>query len=75
MTREKLKNAQRAAPFRPFTIRTADGSAFEVPHPDFLSISPSDRTVIVHDKKGGFSILDMLLMTEIEFNPPSAMSA
>ena len=39
---------------------------FPIPHPDFLSMSPTGRTVIIYQENDDFSILDLLLMTEIE---------
>lgn len=71
MTIQQLRAAHRAAPFRPFSIHMADGRVFPVPHPDFLSMSPSGRTVIVYQEGEDFSILDLLLMTEIEMSPVS----
>ena len=52
-------------PFRAFTIRMADGRAFEVPHRDFVAMSPTGRTVIVYQENENFSVLDLLLMTEL----------
>lgn len=69
MTIQQLRAAHRAIPFRPFTIHTADVRAFRVPHPDFLSMSPSGRTVIIYQEDDSFSIVDLLLMTEIEMSP------
>lgn len=66
MTVEQLRNVHRAQPFRPFTIHMGDGRAFLVRHPDFLSHSPSGRTVIVHQDDESFSVLDLLLVTELE---------
>lgn len=67
MTLEQLRALHQAAPFRPFTIHTADGRQFHVPHSEFLSHSRSGRTVVVHDGEGdGFSILDLLLITELQ---------
>ena len=66
MTIEQLRNIHRATPFRPFTIHMGDGRTFLVKGRDFLSHSPSGRTVIVHVDDDNFSILDLLLMTEIE---------
>jgi hypothetical protein len=71
MTSQQLRAAHQAAPFRPFVIHMADGRSFSIPHPDFLSISPAGTTVIVYQDGEEFSILDMLLMTEIEMNPAS----
>jgi len=66
MTIEQLKAAHRSTPFRPFTIRMADGRMFPIPHPDFMWMSPSSRTVIVVRDDDSFSILDLLQMTEMQ---------
>jgi len=71
MTTQQLRAAHRATPFRPFTIHMADGRSFSVPHPDFLSMSPTGRTVIVYQEGDAFNIVDLLLMTEIEMSPAS----
>jgi len=44
----------------------ADGRMLHVPHRDFLSHSPTGRTVIVYGEDDDFSILDVLMITEIE---------
>ncbi len=66
MTIQQLRAVHRAMPFSPFTVHMADGRAFDVPHPDFLSMSPTGRTVIIYQQDDEFSILDLLLMTEIK---------
>ncbi len=71
MTIQQLRAAHRATPFKSFTVHMADGRSFNVPHPDFLFMSPSGRTVIIHQEDEEFNILDLLLMTEIEMNPTS----
>jgi hypothetical protein len=73
MTIQQLRAAHRATPFRPFTIHMADDRTFHVPHPDFLSMSQTGRTVIIYQQDDEFSILDLLLMTEIQMtrNTPS----
>jgi hypothetical protein len=75
MTLEQLRNVHRAQPFRPFTIHMGDGRSFHVEHPDFLSRSESGRTIIVHEKDDRFSVLDLLLMTELEVHPPTRPEA
>ena len=75
MTIERLRNVHRAAPFRPFTIHMGDGRAFLVRGRDSLSHSPSGRTVIVHLDDETFSVLDLLLMTELEVHAPSSPPA
>lgn len=71
MTIHQLRAAHGAAPFRPFTLHMADGRSFHVPHPDFLSMSPTGKTVIVYKEDDNFSILDLLRLTEIEVAPAS----
>jgi hypothetical protein len=75
VTVQQLRGAHHATPFRPFTIHMADGRTFDVPHPDFLSMSPSGRTVIIYHGDEHFSILDLLLMTEIEMKSTSSSPA
>ena len=66
MTTEQFRSEMRRQPFQPFTIRMADGRALEVAHPEFASLSPSGRTAIVYQADDYHSVLDLLLMTEIE---------
>jgi hypothetical protein len=68
MTIEQLRNVHQAQPFRPFTIHLADGRQVHVPHNEFLSYSSSGRTIIAHQPDDSFSILDLLLVTELEVN-------
>ncbi len=70
MTIEQLRNVDQARPFRPFTIHMADGRALHVPHSEFLSHSPSGRTVIVYHDDEKFSIVDLLLVNQVEVNGP-----
>jgi hypothetical protein len=72
MTVEQLNNVHHARPFRRFTIHMGDGRAFVVKHPDFISRSPSGRTVIVHGDDDSFSILDLLLVTELQVHASDA---
>jgi len=66
MTVDQVKNVLEAQPFAPFTIHMGDGRTFLVKHRDFISRSPSGRTLIVHGDDDSFSILDLLLVTELE---------
>jgi hypothetical protein len=71
MTTEQLRNAHKTRPFQPFTIRMADGRTFFIPHQDFMSVSPSGRTAVIYNEDDSASIVDLLLMTEIELSPPT----
>ncbi|MBX7075058.1 MAG: hypothetical protein K1X71_18095 [Pirellulales bacterium] len=70
MTIQQLKAIHDAQPFTPFVLHTADGRFFPVPHRDFLSHSPGGRTLVVYRDDESFSILDLLLVTEIEVPRP-----
>ena len=65
MTIEQLRATREAHPFRPFTIHLADGRSYRVPHRDYVSMSPTGRTVIVYEPDDSYRILDLLLVTEL----------
>ena len=44
--------------FKPFLLRTSDGREYDVPHPEFIMVSP--REVAVVDKDGYIDTLDPL---------------
>jgi hypothetical protein len=75
MTVEQLRRTLHASPFQPFTIRMAYGRKFPIPHPDFLALSPTGRTAAIYDSEGLASIVDLLLMTELELTPSPAPHA
>ena len=66
MTVDQFRAALHRVPFSPFTIRMADGRAIDVPHPDFVAHVPTGRTVIVVHPNESHSVLDLLLMSELE---------
>lgn len=66
MKAEDIRTVHDAVPFRPFNLVLADGRAFRVPHPDFLSISPKGTALALWEEDGGIgSYLDTALITEI----------
>jgi hypothetical protein len=66
MTVEQLRKLHQARPFRPFTIHLANGGQVQVTHNEFLSHSPSGRTVIVHHGEEDYSVIDLLLVTRLQ---------
>jgi hypothetical protein len=70
MTAEQLRTTLHARLFQPFTIRMADGKQLVVPQPEYCSISPTGRTAVVFHFNGAASIVDLLLMTELELSIP-----
>jgi len=70
MTIEQLRRLHQATPFQPFTIYLADGRSFFIPHREFLSHTPSGRTVVVTNPDETVDILDLLLVTDLKVHPP-----
>ena len=68
MTSDLLRAAIRARPFVPFTILMGDGREHRVPHPEFLSMSRSGRLAYLVNEDDTWSVLDLLLMTELRLD-------
>ena len=66
MTIEQLKKMHQAQPFKPFDIHLADGRSIPVNHPEFLSQSPSGRTIGVAVEEDAIEIIDLLLVTSLK---------
>lgn len=69
MTIEQLRTAYQAEPFQPFVLHLADGRAISVRHREFMLFSPSGRTVIVSQPDDSWNVIDLLLVTDLEFKP------
>jgi hypothetical protein len=69
VTIEQLRNVYNAQPFRPFILHLADGRQILVVHREFIAFSPSGRTVVVYQPDESFNIVDLLLVTDLEFRP------
>jgi hypothetical protein len=77
---EELKRAKDERPFRPFSIRMADGRKVPVTHPDAIAWE-ADRddetgettapfTAVCIVPGGGWVIIELALITALEFRPP-----
>lgn len=68
MTIQQLKKALAPNTFKPFTIRLTDGQAFHVKHPEWVYIAPTaERTFIMADEDGSYFVIDLLLVTTLDF--------
>lgn len=65
MTHERIRELLHAAPFVPFAVQLANGRTFPVPHPDFVSISPTGRTMVIHTEDDHLEIVDVMLVTNL----------
>ena len=64
MTTEALREAIRTR--RPFSITMADGRTLEVPHAEFIAISPSGRILYIAKDNDQLEALDVLLITGVQ---------
>jgi hypothetical protein len=62
MVIQSLREFNRAVPFVPYEIHTMRGERYEVPHPDFILISPRGSFVIVTDAEERPHHLNALLI-------------
>lgn len=75
MTIEQIRAAYNSQPFRPFSLRLADGRAIPVQHREFMLTVPSGRTIVVCQPDDTVNIIDLLLVTDLEFKPNGATVA
>ena len=69
MTIEQLRNAYEMKPFRSFVIHLADGREIAVLSREFIMTVPSGRTIVVAQPDDSVNIIDLLLITDLEFKP------
>ncbi len=65
-----MRQMWKAVPFRPFVIQMNDGRKFNVPHPDFLSISPKGTEVLVYDRNEASHFISPLLIASVTPQAP-----
>ena len=61
MTRSEILAAIESG--KAFSLLTADGKEYDVPHRDYISLPPKGASVIVYRDDGFFHILSFLTMT------------
>lgn len=66
MTLEVFLEAMTRTPFQPFVIHMADGRSLAVLSREFIMRSPTGRTVAVYKPDGAVSVIDLLLVNELE---------
>jgi hypothetical protein len=71
MDTNALRDALHKQPFKPFSMRLADGRSLSVPHPDFVAVAK--RLVVVIDSETeSTSHLEPLLIVSLEFERAQA---
>lgn len=66
MTAKAIQDYLEAVPFRPFTLVTASGEKYYIPHEDYVTFTPSRRVAFVYRDEELFSALDVLTITDIQ---------
>jgi hypothetical protein len=69
MILEQFRDVWRAQPFKPFVIHLADGREIPVVSPEFVLSVPGGRTIVVCQPDSTLNIIDLLLVTDLEFKP------
>ena len=72
MTHERIRELLHAVPFAPFSVQLASGRSLPVPHPDFVSVSPTGRTMVIHTKNDRIEIVDVMLVTNLSIGTTKA---
>ena len=73
MLSELIRSYLRAVPFQPFVIRMNDGRQFNVPHPDFATVSPKGTRIHVFDDREGGADVSALLVASVSILDSAAM--
>jgi hypothetical protein len=73
-TPEQIQTVLKAAPFRPFSFRLADGRTYEVTHPEFFVLDPRPRArgAVYFEREGrGMHLIDLGMVSEIIAEVPA----
>lgn len=75
MTIDHIRKAAKAQPFVPFTVSLGDGRRLLVGHPENIMISSeATRTIIIAESGEDYGIIDLLLVTSIDYKKRGAKS-
>jgi hypothetical protein len=65
MVIQSIREFNRATPFKPYRIRMVSGETYDVPHPDFLSISPKGSFVVFFESDESPHHLSAILIESV----------
>ncbi|MGL4551958.1 MAG: hypothetical protein ACRC33_12335 [Gemmataceae bacterium] len=70
MDHRAIRERFQAVPFRPFRLRSVDGRAFDVLHPDYLFIAPAGRWLTHFERQTQeTALLEPMLIVSLEYIP------
>ena len=67
MTMDQLREAYGREPFQPFVLHLADGRSITVPSREMMAHAPNGRTIAVYVGEDRVNIIDLLLVTDLEY--------
>jgi hypothetical protein len=68
-----IRSLVQTRPFRSLKIHLSDGRMLKVPHLDYIFMPPGvGDTFIIVDRHGSFHVIDVRLVTEVEYKNGSA---
>ena len=67
MNAKSLQKTLKEKPFRPFRLHLADGEKILVRHPEYIAVSPTERTVSVWERDESYLVIDILMITQLAF--------
>lgn len=71
MKTDPIRELLRTMPFVPFDLHLANGKVIHIQHPDFASLEPGGRVMIVWKQSGGgFELIDVLLVNSVSVALP-----
>jgi hypothetical protein len=68
VTAAELRKFWHRSPFVPFEITLPGRSKLKIPHPDFLTVSPTGRVAHVWTRDDDYAVVDIFLITALETN-------
>src|SRR4051812_4082598 len=57
MTTEAIKTAVQSRPFRPFTVRLANGLQIQIQSEEHVAVHPDGKTFVIFEPNGGYRIV------------------
>jgi hypothetical protein len=63
-----VKSLVNGRPFKPFKLVLPSDREVDVPHPEFISISPQGGSAVVWQRDGGIDHIDLRLVVSVKTN-------
>ena len=68
MTTEAIKTVVQSKPFRPFSLRLANGLQIQIQDQDRVALHPDGKTFVIFEPNDGYRIVDIPLVTDMSVN-------